>query len=182
MFGLLSTELAKTDWQKYPSVNVSLGRGHFVLDYGRVYFVDDNRLEKVSQIIQDMAGSGARVLCVSRMHPDILAEKMPDVELDSVWLSERVGANNIAPDHLSRLRQRIIGFMQQTPHAVAMLDGIEYLSLFNDFSKLQMFVEQMNDAAMESCAILLIPIDPRLFDRMSLAKLRRFALYFASES
>lgn len=175
MSGLISTELARTDWQKYPSVNVNLGQENLVLDYGRVYFIEDQRLEKVPQIVQDMAGLGGRVLCVSRIHPDIISERMPDTNLDTIWLSERVGSNNISPDHLSKLRTRMVGFMQQHPHAVAMLDGLEYLSLFNDFSKLQIFVEQMNDAAMESQAILLIPIDPRLFDQMSLAKLRRFA-------
>ncbi|MBM4237826.1 MAG: DUF835 domain-containing protein, partial [Euryarchaeota archaeon] len=55
------------------------------------------------------------------------------------------------------------------------IDGIEYLSLFNDFSRLQMFVEQINDIVMESRAILLIAVDPRLFDPRSLARLQRFA-------
>ncbi len=181
MFGLISTELAKTDWGKYPSVNINLGRGSLVLDYGRVYFINDSKLEKVSRIIQEMAYSGAKILCASRMHPDLIREKLLDVEMESIWLSERVGEKNISPDHLSKLKQKMIGFMQQTPHALEMLDGIEYLSLFNDFPKLQMFVEQMNDAAMESRAILLIPIDPRLFDSMSLAKLRRYAEVLASD-
>jgi archaellum biogenesis ATPase FlaH len=58
---------------------------------------------------------------------------------------------------------------------VIMLDGIEYLCLFNDFNRVQMFVEHINDLVMASGAILLIPLDPQSLDQRSLARLRRYA-------
>jgi archaellum biogenesis ATPase FlaH len=76
---------------------------------------------------------------------------------------------------LSQLRDRIDEFFTGKENAVAILDGIEYLSIHNDFRKLNIFFEELNDLVMSHQAILLIPVDPRVFDRCSLARLRRFA-------
>ncbi len=172
---LIASERIGEDWSKPYSVSVNLGKELISLDYGRVYYVNDGRLEKVKKALDDLVDSRSNILCVSRLHPDIINQMWNGGVAEAVWLSERIGQNNVSPEQLSRLRQRITSFLSSKKDPIVVLDGLEYISLFNDISKLQIFVEQLNDAIMEWRAILLIPIDPRLFDQRTLARLQRFA-------
>ncbi|MBI0584169.1 MAG: DUF835 domain-containing protein [Methanomassiliicoccus sp.] len=157
------------------TANFSVGEHDFLFDYGRVYLVCEKRMDKTLRILQDFDYSGATTLCVTRLHPDLLQERMPGKCVESAWLSERVGTANIHPNQLHRIAQRIGTFLIGKRNAVVLLDGIEYLCLFNDFVKVQMFVEQVNDLIMASKAIMLIPLDPVSLDQRSLARLRRYA-------
>ncbi len=165
----------KDDTVSIHSLNTNTGEDTLLFDYGRVYLICEKRMDKTLKILQDLIYSGSSTMCVSRMHPDLLHERMPDQSLESIWLSERNGANNIPPDQLHRVINRIDGFLIGKKNAVILLDGIEYLCLFNDFNRVQMFVEQINDLVMASGAILLIPLDPQSLDQRSLARLRRYA-------
>jgi len=49
------------------------------------------------------------------------------------------------------------------------------LTLFNDPTKVQMFLEQVNDGIMASRALMLVPLDPLSMDPRYVARLRRFA-------
>jgi hypothetical protein len=144
-------------------------------DPGRIYLITEERMRFSQALFQKLASSGRAVLCLSRMHPEMMQEKYQIDKECAFWLSERKGPRSIAPGKLSLLRDRIGEFVEGKQNAVAILDGIEYLSIHNDFRKLNIFFEELNDLVMESQAILLIPVDPRVFDRCSLARLRRFA-------
>ena len=144
-------------------------------DYGRTYLVMGERIDKAMQIAQDFVFSGSNVMCISRMHPDLIGERWAGKKVDTIWLSERPGERNVPPDQLQSLVHRVLTFANGNKRAIIIIDGIEYLALFNDFHRLQMFFEQLNDIAMESGSILLVALDPRLFDLRSMARLRRFA-------
>lgn len=165
----------KSDTVALHSLNVNTGEDSFLFDYGRVYLVCEKRMDKTMRVLQDFIYSGSPTMCVSRTHPDHLNERVPNKGIESIWLSERSGTNNISPEQLNRVINRIGGFLMGKKKAVILLDGIEYLCLFNDFDKVQMFVEQINDLVMASGAILLIPLDPQSLDLRSLARLRRYA-------
>jgi hypothetical protein len=172
---LIGTDTVGEAYQEVGSVSVSIGGEILTLDCGRTYFVVDQRLDKMLGIARNLVGGGSSVLCISRFHPDLVNERWSEKGMQSIWLSERPGTRNVPPGQLSRLTQNAASFVRNNPSSVILLDGIEYLSLFNEFQRLQMFIEQMNDIVMESHAILLIAVDPRLFDPRSLARLQRFA-------
>jgi hypothetical protein len=165
----------KVDTVGIHSLNINVGEDSFLFDYGRVYLLCEKRMDKTMRVLQDFIYSGSNTMCISRMHPDLIQERMPGKNIESIWLSERNGANNIPPDQLNRVINRISGFLIGKKNSVILLDGIEYLCLFNDFNRVQMFVEQINDLVMAAGAILLIPLDPQSLDQRSLARLRRYA-------
>jgi hypothetical protein len=156
-------------------LGLNAGEQDLLFDYGRVYIVCEKRMERTLRILQEFHYSGSKTLCVTRLHPDLLQEQMPGVPMESTWLSERPGASNIPPNQLHRIAQRIGTFLLGKKNAVVLLEGIEYLTLFNDFVKVQMFLEQVNDQIMTSKALMLVPIDPASMDVRSIARLRRFA-------
>ncbi len=175
MFVLIEADAVREGCGQVDSLRVSLSGDVVVLDCGRTYFIVDQRLDRIHSMARSLAASGNSVMCISRFHPDLVGQKYPSTGTESIWLSERPGARSVPPSQLSRLSQAVGAFVRQNQGGVVLLDGIEYLSLFNDFQRLQMFIEQMNDIVMESRAVLLVAVDPRLFDPRSLARLQRFA-------
>ncbi len=126
-------------------------------------------------MLQDFDYSGAASICVSRTHPNFLREMVPGGRMEAIWLSERSGDNNISPDSLHKILHRIEVFLEGKRNAIIMFDGIEYISLFNEFHKVHMFVEEINDMVMSTGSILLMPVDPEALDKRSIARLSRFA-------
>lgn len=145
------------------------------LDRGRTYLIYEKRMERTACIAQDLADSGSEILCVTRLHPELAAERLLVSAAESVWLSERPGAQNVPPDQLGRLYQKISMFLEDRKDGVVLLEGVEYLCLFNDFNRVLITIERINDLVMSSQAVLLMPIDPPSLDPRSLARLRRSA-------
>ncbi len=143
-------------------------------DFGRMYLICREPVDEAFDIAKDL-GEDKNVLLLSRYHPDLLERLWPDENFQSVWLCERNGKSNIHPSQLSKISNNVASYMEKHESPIVVLDGVEYLSAFNDFNRLQMFIETLNEMAMESHAILLIPLDSRSFDRRSIARLRRFA-------
>jgi hypothetical protein len=155
-------------------LTVSMGGEPYLFDFGRIYLVFEKKTETTFRIVQDFVYSGSEMMCVTRCHPDVVNERFPGKCTDSIWLSERSGPGNIPPDQLNRVIQRVGAFLVGRKNPVVLLDGVEYLSVFNDFSKVNMFLEELNDLVMASKAILFVPIDPQSLDPRSLARLRRY--------
>lgn len=158
-----------------PHLDIGLEGDNLTFDYGRCYLVCEKRLDKAAKIIQDFFYTGSCTLCITRMHPNVLNEKIPDTCHTSKWLSEQSGPNNIGPTQLGKIIECIREFLYGKKGAVILLDGIEYLALFNSFEKIQMFYEEVYDQVMSSGAILVIPLDPQSLDPRSLARLRRYS-------
>ena len=160
---------------KYYSIDVRSDYGLFTLDHGRIYMVISERLDKTLSLIRELASSGKELMCVSRMHPDLLRERYPLQEMECVWLSETGNSPRISPEHVAEIEEKVSDFVFARKNSVVVLDGLEYISLFTDFRTVNIFFEELNDLVMASRSILLIPIDPRLLDPCQLARLRRFA-------
>lgn len=165
----------KYEEQKVEPLSVDMGIEPITFDYGRTYFVNERKIDKACQIVQDFLYSGSKVMCITRMHPDLMQGRWPGKRVEALWLSERNGPNNVPPDQLAHIAQRVNSFLMGKKRSVVLIDGIEYLCAFNDFSRVQMFIEQVNDLVMASQAILIVPIDPRSLEPRYLARLQRFA-------
>ncbi len=171
----METYLPLSTIQAFPSISVRSLHGEQNIDFGRIYLLKDERLEKTLSITKSLADTGKDVLCVSRYHPSIMAGRLPLGNMQFIWLGERAGDDSISPDNLSKLKHRIAVFAKEHKNGVVVIDGLEYLSLFNDFHRLNVFYEELNDIVMETRNVLLIPIDERLIEPSDVARLKRFA-------
>ena len=166
--------VSDNDNEGYYSIDVRSDYGLFTLDHGRIYMIINERLDKTLSLLNAMASSGKDTLWVSRLHPNMLKERFPLLNIRAVWLSQSGNGPRISPERLDDIVEEISDFYQQNTNSAAVLDGLEYISLFTDFHTLNVFFEELNDVVMASRSILLIPVDPRLFDPCQLARLRRF--------
>lgn len=165
----------RNEVQRFGTTTIGSGKTPLVLDHGRTYVVLDEQREKAFQIANDLLSMGSEVLCVSHSHPDLMGGRWCGRRTQYIWLCDSPEESAMAPDQLSRLGRRIFDFAARRRNAVVMLDGIEYLTTHNDFNRVQMFVEHLNDIAMETDSIMIIQTDSKSFDPRSLARLSRFA-------
>ncbi|OPY31759.1 MAG: hypothetical protein A4E32_01361 [Methanomassiliicoccales archaeon PtaU1.Bin124] len=163
------------DSLKFPSVTLAMDEGPLVLDYGRIYLIEQERMDKAVEIISRLSRVQEDIVCVSRMHPGQVMERWPLAKMTSYWLSQREGPWNIPPERLDRVKEAIADHLLKGINGVAILDGLEYLGIHNDFREINLMFEELNDLVMETRSILLIPLDPRLLEPLHLARLRRFA-------
>ncbi len=112
-------------------------------------------------------------IAVSRQHPDFIRQKYGLENTPIYWLATRTGQEVIAPTNLGILTHTLVGFIDENPCAVILLDGIEYLVSNNDFIKVLRVIDQVNDHIAQSKSIMIIPVDPRAFDQKELALLER---------
>jgi hypothetical protein len=163
----------RNEAQRFETITIGSENNPILLDHGRTYIVLDKG--KGFQIATDLLFLGSELLCISHSHPDLVRERWYGKRTQYICLCERPEGIGIAPDQLSRLGSRIYDFVAGRSDAVVMLEGIEFLTAHNDFNRVQMFVEHLNDIAMETGSIMIIQTDPRSFDQRSLARLSRFA-------
>jgi hypothetical protein len=135
----------------------------------------DERLDKTLSLVKSLADTGKDVLCISRYHPSIMMGRLPLSNMQFIWLGERASDERISPDDLGKLKHRISVFAREHKNGVAVIDGLEYLALFNDFRRLNIFYEELNDIVMETRTVLFIPIDERLIEPHDVARLKRYA-------
>jgi hypothetical protein len=161
--------------QTFPSVSVRSIFGEQLIDFGRIYLLKDERLEKTLSLVRSLADTGKDVLCISRYHPCIMISRLPLSNMQFIWLGERAGEERISPDNLNKLKHCIAVFSSEHKNGVVVIDGLEYLALFNDFRRLNIFYEELNDIVMNTRTVLLIPIDERLIEPSDIARLKRYA-------
>ncbi|MFQ6061520.1 MAG: DUF835 domain-containing protein, partial [Thermoplasmata archaeon] len=84
-----------------------------------------------------------------------------------------LGKDYVDPHNLGSLTNLINRFVEDGARTVILLDGLEYLMVNNDFSRLLNFIEYINEIVMQKKSLLLISIDQRALEARDLALLER---------
>ena len=171
----MASDACSRSSSRISNVTVPLEKGALTLDYGMTYIIPHESMEVAMEIITKLSTMGEDMIFVSRMHPCQVLDRWPFGNMKNYWLTQRAGPGNVSPDQPSAVKGVIESFLRSKNGAVAVLDGFEHLSVYNDFRVLNVMFEELNDVVMETRSILLMPIDPRSLDERSVARLRRFA-------
>ena len=113
------------------------------------------------------------------MYPKILISTLDEKtqklmeNVSNIWLSSQLGEGCLDPTDIGILVDRVVRFIEDNEKSVVMLDGIEYLSVNNDFQKVLKAVARINEMVMQYESIMIIPLEPRAFETNELALLER---------
>jgi len=116
---------------------------------------------------------GFRPLLVTRQHPNHVVRRHADRDIRIVWLSTTLGKDYVDPHNLNSLSNLIANFVNDGPRAVILLDGIEYLTINNDFARILHFLEYVNEQIALRRAALILSVDDRAFNPKELAYIER---------
>ncbi len=142
---------------------------------GYTYVMKEQKPKKAYGYFWKKMEEGHKGLLITRQHPDHVDKKFGPADLKVLWLSTTLGKTYVDPHNLGSLTSIITRFIENDEKTVIMLDGIEYLLVNNDFTRLLKFIEYLNELVMDRKSILLISIDPRALDEKELALLERNA-------
>lgn len=124
-------------------------------------FVDERKPRLSLSIFLDRKKSGRKGLLIARSQPDHISsdDELKDVECHRLLLRET--ENSVRPSDLKAIEEIITSFFDRNDGGVALLDGFEMLTLFNDFSKVVELLSKAQSAADSCGGSIVIPIDNR---------------------
>ena len=147
---------------------------------GWSYVVKEERPERAFGMFAGLVTGGARGLCISRTHPDILKQKY-GFDADSLWLTKTETAQSagakgpefVSPNNLARLASAIRDFLSKGESGAVIIEGLEYLTTQNDFKSVLKFIQLINEQVVLDKGYLLIPVDEATMDPKDFSLIER---------
>lgn len=140
---------------------------------GESYIVAEGEEAFGFEILKSFVDSGLKGLCISRTHPDKIIERYSLRGVNFHWLSKTTSPCTVAPTNLDGLMGTVNMFLTQNPKSVLVLDGLEYLTVYNDFNTVIKYVHELEDGITLTKSRMLIPINPIAFSDEKKALLQR---------
>ena len=123
------------------------------------------------QTYRRIMGNSTSGLIISRLHPDYVAQKYSLDRSKRYWLSGQKGEDVIAPKSLNHVVKVIRSEMRGRSGGKVFLDGLEYLLLFNDMSKVMGMLEEIDSLLRAADVELFVSLDPLTFEQKELERL-----------
>ena len=148
---------------------------------GWSYVIKEDRPERSFALFTSLLSAGARGLCISRTHPDVLKQKYK-FDAESLWLTKTETAQTIAqtkgieyvsPNNLAHLASAIKEFLSKGENGAVIIEGIEYLTTQNDFKSVLKFVQLINEQVVLDKGFLLVPVDGATMDPKDFSLIER---------
>jgi len=134
------------------------------IDRRGTYLVSEAKPEAVFEHLRHLIASGARGLCISRIHPEDVARRFALGDIEYVWLSRSEGkpadVTRAEPTELVKLASAVVKFLEAGRNAAIALEGIEYLASLNGFPSVLRFVQTLNEKVVVNDAHLLVTVNP----------------------
>jgi archaellum biogenesis ATPase FlaH len=143
---------------------------------GHLYLVMEKKPQMSYGCFTGLLKKGVTGLCISRQHPKSIRVNYSMEYTHILWLTTAMGDNYVNPTNIGILTNFTVNFMHSNvDNSVVLIDGIEYLTVYNDFNSVLKSVYYINEVAMKSRAIVIIPVAPQAFEDKNLALLEREA-------
>jgi hypothetical protein len=140
---------------------------------------------RISLLVEGYPRSGFKVfsslskgndnsICITRLHPDYVAEKFNVRARKCYWLSGCKGKDIISPKSLGQI-VKMVKTDAKVGKPVVFLDGLEYLLLWNEMNKVISALDEIQDVLAANNGTMVICFDPLTLEQNDLKKL--WALY-----
>lgn len=148
---------------------------------GWSYVVKEDRPERSFSMFTSLLAKGARGLCISRTHPDILKQKY-GFNAEVLWLTKTEtaqgagvvkGTEYVSPNNLAHLASAIRDFLAKGENGAVIIEGLEYLNTQNDFKSVLRFVQLINEQVVLDKGYLLVPVDEATMDAKDFSLIER---------
>ncbi|MFA5312676.1 MAG: DUF835 domain-containing protein [Methanomassiliicoccales archaeon] len=118
----------------------------------------------------DMISDGTSSICISRLHPDYVAEKYTLTGPRFYWLTGNKGDDVVSPKSLSHI-VKSIKKDSKGKRTMVFLDGLEYLLLWNDMKKVLTSLDEIGSMLKVCDGALYVSIDPLAFEQKDIERI-----------
>ncbi len=154
------------------------------LERGSIYLIPNHDSAEGYKVFANVVKSGMQGLCITRQNPEKIRDKYNLTKTPMIWLTKnRIhGQQVIDPSELFKIFPTVFDFINKAQDGIILLDGIEFLSLFNDVRSVVKLMEQTNDTIMASSSRMILQLDPEVFDKKEYHLLKRWMKLISSEN
>lgn len=128
------------------------------LEPAACYLVLEKKPEKSFEIFSDLITHGIPGFVVSRVHPEKLKREFNLAKTPVMWLTRVEQEGTVTPEDLPKLIYIIADFTRKSEESVILLDGVEYLTVQNDFRTILKFLHELKDLIVLNNSRLIIPL------------------------
>jgi hypothetical protein len=140
---------------------------------GRAYVLRSRDPLQALRVAAEARKEGRPVVCISRLSPERINEIAHLQEVPCIWLTSNRGENQVPPSDLNLLKKAIDAYLGRARGSLVVLQGVEYLAVYNRFNDLLRFLHGLQDAIASAGATLLVSLDPSSLGAGELAALER---------
>lgn len=153
------------------------------LENGFIYLVPGHDSADGYKLFANLVKSGTPGLCITRQNPEKIRDIYNLTKTPMIWLSKNKihGQQVIDPSELFKIFPTVFDFISKAHDGVILLDGLEFLFLFNDVRSVVKLMEQTNDTIMASSSRMILQLDPEVFDKKEYHLLKRWMKLLPSE-
>jgi hypothetical protein len=131
-----------------------------LLDNTQNCLIFENKPLTAIKLFDILLKKGKRGLIITRNHPDKICKIISSKKAEMYWLSAEDFDYVIHPWDMNLLMTTLCGFIKKNNQGVILLNGLEYLSTYNDINSLFNVICRMNSLVTNSNAKFFITIDP----------------------
>lgn len=142
------------------------------VEKSHIYLVEEEKPESAYKLFAKALAQGVRGLCVTRVYPEILGQKIDLGDSTILWLSNTGKEDSVRPRDLERLSILLEQFLTDKK-GVVLLDGIEYLVTNNDFVTVLRLIQSMRDLVAMNMATMIVSLNPSTLGFQELNLLER---------
>ncbi len=124
------------------------------------YLIFENRPQGAIKLLNILLKKGRKGIIITRNHPDKFGQNLISNKIDMYWLSSEDFDYVIRPWEINLLINTVEEFVKQNNRGVILLNGLEYLSTYNNSKVIFNMLLRMNNIVMNTDAMFLITIDP----------------------
>lgn len=151
----------------------------YQLMYGSSYLIVEDGtgdgLQQGFKILRANLQKGANAIVVTRTYPDKVMNKFRLDNVPMLWLSRTEGRRKdakasgadfkvIEPTKLGMLLDEIKEHIHTQDDSIVMFDGLEYLTVHNEFSRVLKFLHGLEDEIALHRSRLIVAINPKALD------------------
>ncbi len=142
---------------------------------GEIHFVcPKNPREKAIKMMLFSSEFRSACMILSRTNPHILGRKYSiPKHIRLRWLTSMSDSDMAIVPHLERIKKEIFNLINEHGDAMIVLDGMEYLSRLHGFDAVMEFLWIVRDRLSMTEAVLIVPINPQIFEKRNIETLRR---------
>ena len=133
------------------------------------------------QTYAQIIGTSSSGLCIGRLHPDYVAHKFGLERAKRYWLSSIKDEGAIAPKPVHNLVKIIRSELKGRAGSKVLLDGLEYLLLFNNIDKVLDALNEIDALLKQGDVTMFVLLDPLALEQNDLDRVISMYPSFTSE-
>lgn len=153
--------------------DVSSNPEKYQLARGQCYFVSEAKPEKGYEIFRDQITHNRLGLCVTKLAPQKIRKKYLFSKTPIFGLAFAPGQNTISPKDLDGLISVVSQFVRQADDPFLFIDCVDQIKVANGMKKTLDLIADFNTLSFETNAIILVSINPGLFNKQQLADIEK---------